>query len=488
MKKIKLLGLTLFALFSLSIIPSCTDGFREMNVDPNRSPKALPESLLAPSLTELVKRHLNRAMRLTNELMQVHVTLVDSDEIHRYVIRTAEADYMWTNWYTELTNIRDIYTGGKETSNKTYMGISLILDAWVTSLLTDTFGDVPYFEANKGREGIFMPAFDKQQDIYTDIFQKLDSANILLTGAANLAGTQADNDPLYKGNAANWRKMGNSLYLRLLLRVSGKTEPVANGVTAMEKIKEMVDTNPGNYPIFASNAESAILKFTGTVPYQSEFQLYRAYDFNGSSALSSFFVDNLTEWGDPRIMKWATLEQGVYGGIQSGYEVSKIPVAKSRYLPALTTEPLLGNIINYPEVQFILAEAAAKGWISGSAKTYYDRGTTNAITLWGLEVPAGHLAKENVKLEDNFTLDTKMERIHLQKYYTLFFTDFQQWYEYRRTGYPTLEKGPGLRNEGQMPARLNYPLYVQSLNGANYQAAVAAQGPDNINTKVWWQR
>jgi hypothetical protein len=488
MKKIKVIGLSLLTAFSLSCLSACTDGFEELNTNPNQSSKALPESLLAPSITELVKRNMNRAMRLTNELMQVHVTLVDSDEIHRYVIRTAEADYMWSNWYTELTNIRDMFTGGQETANKTYMGISLILDAWVSSLITDTFGDAPYFEANRGREGILMPKFDKQQDIYADIFRKLDSANTLLNGSSNLSETQSAIDPVYKGNAAMWRKFGNSLYLRLLLRVSGRPEPVANGMTAVEKIKEMVDTNPSAYPIMTSNAESAVLRFSGTVPYQSEFHNYRAYDFNGSSSLSAFFVGNLQEWGDPRITKWATLEQGVYEGVQSGYEVSKVPVAKSRYLPALQAEPLLGNILNYAELQFILAEAAAKGWISGSAKTYYERGVTNAITFWGLEVPVNYLAKENVKLEDNFTLDTKMERIHLQKYYTLFFTDFQQWFEYRRTGYPTLEKGPGLRNEGKMPARINYPLYVQSLNGANYQAAVAQQGPDNINTKVWWQQ
>lgn len=488
MNKIKMIGLSVLTACSLSFLPSCTDGFEEMNTNPNQSSKALPESLLASSITETVKRNMNRAMRLTNELMQVHVTLIDSDEIHRYVIRTAEADYMWSNWYTELTNIRDMFTGGQETANKTYMGISLILDAWVTSMITDTFGDVPYFEANRGREGVFMPKFDKQEIIYADIFRKLDSANALLRGAANLAGTQADNDPLYKGSASQWRKFGNSLYLRLLLRVSGKSEPVANGMTAVEKIKDMIDTRPDDYPIMTSNAESAVLRFTGTVPYQSEFHNYRAYDFNGSSALGDFFVSNLLEWNDPRIVKWATLEQGVYGGIQSGYEVSKIPTAQSRYLPALMQEPLLGNILNYPEVQFMLAEAASKGWISGSAKDYYEKGVTNAITLWGLEVPANYLAGENVKWNDAFTLETKMEKIHTQKYYTLFFTDFQQWFEYRRTGYPTLEKGPGLRNDGIMPARLNYPLYVQSLNGGNYQAAVADQGPDNINTKVWWQQ
>ena len=81
-----------------------------------------------------------------------------------------------------------------------------------------------------------------------------------------------------------------------------------------------------------------------------------------------------------------------------------------------------------------------------------------------------------------------MEQIHLQKYYALFLVDLQQWFEYRRTGHPILPQGPGLQNNGEMPSRMTYPVYVQSTNPTNYQLAVAAQGPDAINTKVWWQK
>jgi hypothetical protein len=81
-----------------------------------------------------------------------------------------------------------------------------------------------------------------------------------------------------------------------------------------------------------------------------------------------------------------------------------------------------------------------------------------------------------------------MEMIHIQKYYAMFLVDFQQWFEYRRTGYPILPRGPGLANGGKMPSRLNYPLITQSTNPSGYKDAVAAQGPDDINTLVWWQR
>lgn len=490
MKNRKWKAVAFLTVLGFSALTSCTDNFEEINTNPNQSPRALPESLLAPALTDVVKRNLDRAMRLNNELMQVHVTRSDGDQVHRYIIRTNEADYMWSNWYLQLGNFRDMYLNAEAanvTQTPTFKGISLICDAWVSSMITDMYGDVPYSQANKGREGVLQPGFDRQKDIYTDLYKKLEEANQLLKTNQNLTTAQAIADPIYQGVAGNWRRFGNSLYLRLLLRASQKSELVAGGLTPIDKFKQVV-ADPAEYPLITGNEQSAILRFTGTVPYQSTFQTWRIPDFNGFHSLSTFFVNNLLELNDPRIAKWATLSDGVYEGIPSGYPVGQVPGARSTYNTALMTEPLLGNIMNYAEVQFILAEAAAKGWIPGSGKNYYDTGVQSAIALWGLTVPPNYLTGDAVRYEDNYTLDTKMNLIHLQKYYALFFTDFQQWYEYRRTGLPNLPKGPGLENNGQMPSRLNYPVYVQSLNRENYLKAVASQGPDNLNTKVWWQQ
>ena len=132
-----------------------------------------------------------------------------------------------------------------------------------------------------------------------------------------------------------------------------------------------------------------------------------------------------------------------------------------------------------------------KGWISGSAETYYNDGVLNSIKLW---LPAWnvsvntYLVNADMQWATATSFDQRMERIHLQKYYALFMTDLQQWFEYRRTGHPNLPKGQGLRNNGIMPARMTYPVYVQSTNPTNYQAAVASQGPDVISTPVCWQK
>lgn len=503
-----------------SVMQSCTKGFQEMNTDPNSLPNALPQQLLAPALVNSLTYNMLRNRNFNNELMQVTVNVTDAEgQVFRYDYRSNWSDYLYNGLYSELNNFKDIYKIASDTGsvnfNKSYMGISLICQSWLYSILTDTYGDIPYFQSIRGRDSLnFQPAFDPQKEIYLDIFKKLEEANNLLT--LNTA-ISAASDPVYAGSVSRWRKFGNSLYLRLLLRISGKAE-AAPLVTA--KIKEIVEDNASTYPIIANNTESAILRWTGVAPYSSPYLAVREQDFR-APGIASFFIDNLVNWNDPRIdvgtfgtsngtttiNRWGiSTYMGAFTGVPSGYAPGTVSDKKSYFYSntshvSLQTEPLTGMMMNYAEVKFILAEAALKGWISSSAETHYKEGVLNGITLW---IPAwtttinpatgavnnvdAYLIAADKQFLPTHTFDDKMERIHLMKYYALFLVDLQQWFEYRRTGHPTLPKGAGLRNNGVMPARMTYPVYVQSTNSANYQAAIARQGPDLISTLVWWQK
>ena len=121
-------------------------------------------------------------------------------------------------------------------------------------------------------------------------------------------------------------------------------------------------------------------------------------------------------------------------------------------------------------------------------RPYYENGVKNALSMWGYTLPSNYLTASTAKWNIDDNDFQKIERIMLQKYYTLYFTDFQSWFEYRRTGFPVLPKGEGLQNGGLMPSRLKYPVNVQSLNAANYKDAVANMGGDDLNTKVWWNK
>ena len=276
-----------------------------------------------------------------------------------------------------------------------------------------------------------------------------------------------------------------------------------------QKIKDIVETNASNYPIMTSNEESAILKWTGSAPLISPLMSVREQDFR-APGLASFFIDNLVNWNDPRIdiptwgsngiNRWGIAPyQGAYLGVPSGYSPGAGVIKKSYFYSntsttSLMTDPLTGMIMNYAELKFILAEAALKGWISGSAETYYNDGALYNIKLWLPAWPTApttivsFLTAADIEWDNSLTIDQKMQRIHLQKYYALFLVDLQQWFEYRRTGKPVLPVGTGLANNGVMPARMVYPVYVQSTNPTNYQLAVGVQGPDLISTPVWWQK
>jgi hypothetical protein len=514
MKKNLIKAILTVSVYSM-LLSSCTKDFQETNTDRNNIPNALPQQLLAPALVSTLTYNMMRNRNFNNELMQVTVNPSDAEgQVFRYDYRSNWSDYLYNGLYTQLTNFKEIYKLASDSGvvyNKSYMGISLICQSWMYSILTDTYGDIPYSQSNQGKDSMrYEPRFDRQKEIYLDIFQKLEQANSLLS--ANTAIIAAS-DPLYAGNISKWRKFGNALYLRLLLRISGKAEVAA---TVIAKIKEIAETNPAAYPVFANNDESAILKWTGVAPYTSPYFAVREQDFR-APGMATFFVQNLVNWNDPRIdiptygsggfNRWGIAPyQGAYLGMPSGYAAGDNPVKKSYFYSntsavSIQTEPLAGMIMNYAELKFILAEAAAKGWISGSAETYYNDGVLNSITLWLPLWPAiintqtgllnninTYLIAADMQWNNGASPEEKMERIHLQKYYALFLADHQQWFEYRRTGHPYLPKGTGLRNNGIMPARMTYPVYVQSANPTNYQLAVAAQGADVIATQVWWQK
>lgn len=488
MKTCKISLLTILS--AVVLLTSCSKDFKEVNTNPNALPETRPELLLESAIYAVRNANQTREHRLTHEMMQVHVTITNSDEIHRYIIRPSESDYMWNAWYLQITNFKDAYDNAKKLSvlpnqayNLSYMGMARIMEAWVFSLLTDTYGNIPYTEANRGRsDNLFQPKFDDQKSIYDSLFVRLEEANTLLALNNAMPANLMARDPLFGGDLVKWRKFGNSLYLRLLMRASGRPES-----NAAQKINQMIVTSPATYPIMTSNADEAIIRFTTTVPFTSAFNTYRDYDFNGENGLTEFFVNTLLGWDDPRLARWSTTVASSYIGIPSGYAPGNQQDRQSAYLPTLKTDPLTGNILSYAEVQFMLAEAAVRGFIPATgAKTYYENGVTNAITHWALTVPTGHLAKPAIAWVDAEPLEAKIKKIITQKYFTFFFTDFQAWFEHRRTGYPDLPKGPGLQNNGIMPTRFVYPVSVQSLNRANYQAAVQKMGDDNMQTKVWW--
>lgn len=504
----KLKNIFILGLLSVLTLVSCDKGFNELNIDPTKTTEAYPEQFMTHALMQTVSANMNRNRGFNNELMQVTVSIGDGEyKVFRYDFRRSWSDYLWSSHFLNMSNYKDMYAkaANELTLNPSYQGISLILQTWTYSILTDTYGDIPYSQSTLGRDSLlFEPKFDAQKDIYADMFAKLDTANNLLK--AN-TGINATVDPVFAGDVAKWRKFGNSLYLRLLLRVAHKAEMKEY---AVGKIKEILETNSSNYPVISNNEESAILRWTGEGVFISPFMSTRVQDFR-ATAIAEYFIDFLRDTNDPRlnipeygtsgVNRWGIAPvSGNFVGVPSGYAAGSEDYSKMSYfysadqnngVNSIQQEPLTGMIMNFAEVEFIKAEAMLKGYITGDPSVPFYSGAENSIKLW---VPTWaddikeHLAASDVAWDPAASFDKKMERIHQQKYFALFLVDLQQWFEYRRTGHPILPKGEGLKNNGEMPARMQYPVYVQSSNPTSYREAVARQGADEINTKMWWQK
>lgn len=482
MKKIFLSSLIII---SVACLNSCDRSFEEINTDTSRIKTPSVGSFLVPVQFEMGSYGYNRANDFTFDIMQVALSFPDEgNSTSRYYLTESTGNGFWNMSYRWMKQIKEMNEAAKKEGNNNYLAISKVLNAWIMANLTDAFGDVPMTEALRLEDNILRPKYDKQKDIYTFLLNDLKEANSLFDTTKRLS----EGDLFFQANSSadgmlKWKKFCNSLSLRLLTRIIKR-----NGeIDVYNRINEIVK-NPTVYPLFQSNADGATLDISGVAPLTPP--LARPQDFTAYRASGGFFTQTLVDNNDPRLPLFFTTAKRLsdnadigYKGAPSGYALGSVfDYQPSNLNQNLAKAPLKVLIMPYTELQFILAELAFRGVITGNAQTYYENGVKAAIEQWGATVPANYFA--NPKVAYNGTL----ERIMLQKYVGLFFVDHQQWYEQRRTGFPVLPNNGGLLNDGKMPQRMPYPMATKVQNYDNYAAAAQAMGGDNINTKMWWNQ
>lgn len=490
---------------------SCTHDFEEINTDPNKmnvgdlQPYGMFESLLYGT----AKNQTYYTWYWNDELVQFTAnTSVTGQERHRYLVTDNQCQSLWSNYAVKAGNAVHMYDLATKFDIPSCKAVALTLKVYLLSNLTDLFGDIPYSEAFKGSEGIDRPKFDSQKEVYEQMFADLETANDIY--AAKPEFEKASMDIMYGGDMKLWRKFNNSLYLRLLCRVSGRPE-----MSAGNKIKEMVD-NPSQYPLISSNSENATVRNTGVDPY---YNYFRPSDFDVAKFTRSayriteqFLKMTISQEGskteiDPRLTTWAaqyTAGDGWKGTI-SGCSVEDQRVINEG-TSVLNYEVLVRDdapafLMDYSEVLFILAEAASKGWIDGGeevARKHYENAVTASCQKWAeLEkfskvkapIDDAHvksLLESKLAGWDNYS--DKQQLIAEQKFLSLFWVGMEAYHEIRRTGWPMLTIGPATYpNDKQFPQRLSYPSTTVGPNPDNVAAALARMGGENnMRTSVWW--
>ncbi len=477
----------------LLAVSSCTEDFEEINTNPNLPEVVTPDLLLSGVERDVVNSLMNETWGIGNIVIQQTAKnqFVNED---RYL--WGELNTIWNAVFDNMRDVSSMIALAEESGEDNYKAVGLILRSWLFSLATDCYGDVPYSEAIKAKsDGIYYPKYDPQEEIYNGILSDLATANELLDGALNVKG-----DIIYGGDVKKWRKLANSLRLRYLMRISDRKDVAADMTSIVN--------DPNTNPIFESNADHAVYTYLANSPDQFPLFSARIGSFNEFRA-SKTMMDKLIGLNDgrykiffrptPETEATADPSDDEYVGIPNGMGDEEAltynggPQFQSRIGPFFYEQSntdygrkiAKGVIMTYSELQFILAEAREKNLINtATAETYYTTGINASFSFYELTSSADYFTQPDVA----YTGDTnsKLEKIGTQKWISLYFQGMEAWIDWRRTNYPSLLPSVDNQNDDRIPVRFIYPIIEQSLNSASRSAAVARQGDDDINTRVWW--
>jgi len=395
--------------------------------------------------------------------------------------------------------------------------IGRLMKALIFERITDLYGDVPYSQAGLGYyDKDYFPVYDKQQAIYTDLLNEVSDATTQLS----LTGDVPSGDTYYAGNIAQWKKFGNTLMLRIAMRLS-KIDPVTAQAYATKAV--------GN--TFTSNSDNAFIlgDATGgrtTVNRNSQILLGDGGQENFYTRWSATMINQLKSTNDPRLsaiavtnlyVNDATKTQNpaanssaaVQKGMPNGKDLSAVPAQAIYSDPSYTTftdysspAPALIKrngptfVLTYGESELLLADAAQRFGIAGSAAQHYHDGVKASITYLSQYDPAATItdaAAEAYITANPYNPANGLQQINTQ-YWVLTNTmlDFyESWSNWRRTGFPVLTpvNYPGNATNGTIPHRFPYPIIEAGTNTANYNIAHnGVVGGDVLTSHVWWDK
>lgn len=352
--------------------------------------------------------------------------------------------------------------------------IARIIKAYEYSILTDRYGDIPYSKALTGSTQV---AYDKQQDIYTDLFKELTSAvSSFTTNSPAIKG-----DIIYGGDLTKWKKFANSLRMSLAMRLS-KVDPATGKTQFLAALNDA-----GGY--ISSNADNFTLTYVSTFPNS-----YSALSTASFFAISKTIADTLTKYSDPRLNKYGQAVNGKVKGVPYGLNTGHSQAffaANPDYSLAFDAsfKTATSPVVIYPAayVDLLRAEAALIYGTGESAITLYKKGITDSWAQWGA---TGDIASYTASLGTSTTVTAP--QIQLQTWLALYGTTQNAWNEWRRTGVPVLTPAPDAVNLTKtIPRRFQYPSTEQLVNGDAYNAAIKAfpyGGGDTHDTRVWWDK
>lgn len=405
-----------------------------------------------------------------------------------------------------------------------YSALGKFLRALFFTRMTQRVGDIPLKESLLGIENVF-PAYDTQKEVYIQILNWLEEANTEIAGLIAANDKSLTGDFFFNNDLSKWQKVVNTFKLRVLISLSKKTADTDLNVIA--KFNAVMN-DPVKYPVMTGLDDDMKYVFNGTSNLYTTNPGNRGFD-KGRYNMAATLISNLATLKDPRIYIAANpakkkLADGVapadfaaYVGAPSGESLDIMTFnagngeysyanQKRYYTTFAGPEPTIQ--IGYPELCFNIAEAINRGWISGDAAAFYASGIKASMKFFGIEDGTRLEITESDADETLATVTASvtdylnqpavayagnnangLTQIITQKYLAFFQNSGQEaYFNYRRTGIPVFDIGPGTGNNQKIPRRWLYPVSEATNNVENYNAALQRQFgsvTDDLNEELW---
>lgn len=388
-------------------------------------------------------------------------------------------DNQWTILYRDVLQdftraqqvIQDgaIPAGETQANKDNKLALCEIMIIYTNSVLVETYGNVPYSEALNST--IVLPTYDDGLTIYKNLITRLDVAIQQMDVGAGSIGA-ADN--MYGGDVAKWKKFASSLMLHLSLTLADCDEAFA---------KPYAEAAAPN--VMQSNEDDGKITYMGAQPNTNPVYDNLVASGRNDFVIANTLVDAMNALNDPRRAHYFTQVNGEYiGGI---YGSSNDFTAYSHVSDQILVPEFPADLFDYSQTEFLLAIAASRGWnVGGTAEDHYNKGIGASIVAWGGSVDdaVAYITQPSV-FWSTAAGDWK-QKIGTQMWIALYNRGFESWTQWRILDYPQLVAPPDANSD--IPVRYPYPIAEQTLNGANYDAASAAIGGDDVATKLFWDK
>lgn len=479
-KTFKNIAMLLFISF---IYSSCdTVDFGDINDNPN-GPTAPVTSQL---LTEAQKTVSTIGTHLTGILYTQQLTEGQYPGDSRY----ASLTYNYNGYYTgPIMNLNRIIELNEDESTKAaaaaygdnmnQIAVSKILRAYILQFMTDRWGALPWTEAFQGIDNP-QPKFNTQEEIYDIMFADIESALSMID--ASKSGPQGD--VIFGGDMDRWSLYANSLKMTMALRISD-----ANPNLAQSKFEEVIAS--GNY--IMDNMDN--IEFHYGSDDSSDSPWHDAFKTREDYIVSETMMESLRTNLDPRLFKYSEPSRetiidnplfpggidAAYFGAPNGKVNGNVPDYSFPTATIIYDETYPTPIYTAAQMKLSMAEAALKGWNVGSdAATLFAEGIEASMNYWGVAE-----ADKDAYLAAH-TASTIAD-IAYEKWVALYLNGPEAWAEWRRLDAPALTPSE-FAGDPRIPVRHAYDSSVEDNNQANYDDIIAQQGPDDLHTKLWWDK